>query len=534
MNVHLFDEVLLQDGASGIVKFIGEVRGKEGIFYGVDIKKGEGKNNGCIKNRRYFRTKKDANSGRFTTLSKIEKTSKTSKSVVFTIGDKIKCLSLGTTGIIRYVGIPEFDKTAKTVHFGLELKDAKGAHDGTLYSSYLSKKISYFKCDPNHGVYIKMKEVKVHYVGHGDAQNDEDEMQNDTKTDFDGKDMEIARLRRQITNLQESQEITEDRTSKLEMYYQDEYEKLLKEYSSYKQEARQNSTALPSAAGTVSDEKYQELVQQFSEYKEESHNALQKVIESEQERYALLKQAYDDMAAKQKQSESVESERASKLEAIYQKEYEKLMKEFAEYKLEHEEKDNVPANIQEELEKLKQEHGELREKYEKATEKIRSLTEKKKNKEESKENESSQSLHSTSTPSNNMYSTEYLEKELEELRSKQKTKKSKKQRISGMLTKFAANDINSASMILKEMLKQWDSQFISTNSRVDLLKNCVDILKVIGNTMDSSTKNEDLDASIKKLMEIIRSSRDSQDSAIASVASELYDEDIVLQFMMQY
>ena len=76
--VHLFDEVQLNDDAIGICKFIGEIKGKKGVFYGVDIKKGEGKNNGTIKNKRYFRTKNNKETGRFTQISKIIKTTKTS------------------------------------------------------------------------------------------------------------------------------------------------------------------------------------------------------------------------------------------------------------------------------------------------------------------------------------------------------------------------------------------------------------------------------------------------------------------------
>lgn len=111
LDVHLFDEVQLNDDAVGIIKFIGEVKGKKGVFYGVDVKKGGGKNNGTIKNKRYFRTKNNRESGRFTQLSKIIRTSKTSKSIPFTIGHTVHCPQLNTTGIIRYVGIPAFDKT---------------------------------------------------------------------------------------------------------------------------------------------------------------------------------------------------------------------------------------------------------------------------------------------------------------------------------------------------------------------------------------------------------------------------------------
>ena len=110
-DVHLYDEVELVDESIGICKFIGEIKGKKGVFYGVDIKKGEGKNNGCIKNKRYFRTKKDKQTGRFTQIAKIIRSSKTSKSIQFTVNHLVHCPDLNTTATIRYVGIPAFDKT---------------------------------------------------------------------------------------------------------------------------------------------------------------------------------------------------------------------------------------------------------------------------------------------------------------------------------------------------------------------------------------------------------------------------------------
>ena len=163
LDVHLYDEVTLIDEVVGIVKFIGEIKSKKGVFYGIELKQGKGKNNGCIKNRRYFRTKKDKQTGRFTQITKIIKTVKTEKSIRLTLGDSIDCPHLNTTAIIRYVGIPAFDKKQNTVYFGVELLEPVGDCDGSLFSAYLGKKVSYFKCNDKHGLYLKQSEVSIMY-----------------------------------------------------------------------------------------------------------------------------------------------------------------------------------------------------------------------------------------------------------------------------------------------------------------------------------------------------------------------------------
>merc|ERR1712228_556927 len=96
-----------------------------------------------------------------------------------------------------------------------------------------------------------------------------------------------------------------------------------------------------------------------------------------------------------------------------------------------------------------------------------------------------------------------LEKELEALKSTQQQNKDSKHRISGVLNKFVATDINSATVILKEILKHWDSKYISAKSRVDYLNNLGGILSIIANTMDMSKKNESLDPLVNKVLDII-------------------------------
>ena len=108
----------------------------------------------------------------------------------------------------------------------------------------------------------------------------------------------------------------------------------------------------------------------------------------------------------------------------------------------------------------------------------------------------------------------------------------KKHRISGVLN-IAAADVNSATLILKEILKQWDSQFISKKSRVEYLNNFVGILKVISNTIDMNEKNIELDPIVKNVLDIIQTTRDSKDESLKKTAVGLCQNDIILQFMMR-
>eukprot|EP01084_Bolivina_argentea_P305363 527528_1 len=478
IDVHLFDEVILADKAVGIVKFIGEVKNKNGLFFGLDLKKGKGKNNGCIKNRRYFRTRKDKENGRFTQLSKIVKHTKTLKSIPFTVGDTLQCPQLNTTAIIRYVGIPAFDKTMKTVHFGIELAEPKGDCNGEIYSAYLGRKISYFKCESNYGLYIKSTEITVNYASND--KNTENQKQFDNNTYDDEK----------ATDNNQSDEIRRQQIETLTNNESD-YEQLLKEYNEYKSNAERDKYKM--------DEIEKEL---------QETNAL---LNNKTEEINDLKQELNGQKDRN--------------------EYDKLLVEFNEYK----EKYNIIEQVEEKedinelklmIKKLTDSNNKWKDKYNKMKQKVSKLT----------GQNLSNGKHAGNNSVNNIavsseYSTELLEKELEALRSKSKT--NKKQRLSGVLTKFAATDAKSAIIILKQILKQWKSQFISKNSRVEYLKNFEQILSVIGNSMDVNTKNDELDPIIKQVVDIIQKCRDDNDNSIRNTAAELCQNDIILQFMMR-
>ena len=115
LSVHYNDKVKLKDGSQGSVKFIGEVTGKDGVYYGVDLVKGTGKNNGTVKKEVYFKTRGGKKSGIFCRHSKIKTAKPTEYSVKFTVGDHVMVKSKGN-GVVRFVGVPFFSKVPKPVY----------------------------------------------------------------------------------------------------------------------------------------------------------------------------------------------------------------------------------------------------------------------------------------------------------------------------------------------------------------------------------------------------------------------------------
>eukprot|EP01084_Bolivina_argentea_P021917 40730_1 len=82
---------LKKDGLVGVVRFVGEIQGKKGVFYGVELDEAKGKNKGSVAKVQYFKCGKSK--GLFVKKPGILKTnSKNNKDAPrVTVGDKIKC-----------------------------------------------------------------------------------------------------------------------------------------------------------------------------------------------------------------------------------------------------------------------------------------------------------------------------------------------------------------------------------------------------------------------------------------------------------
>ncbi|KAK9449508.1 uncharacterized protein V1518DRAFT_416189 [Limtongia smithiae] len=68
-DIHVGDLVYASAGQRGVVLFIGNVHGKAGVFAGIDLVNGQGKNNGSVDGVRYFTTSSPT-SGLFIPISK--------------------------------------------------------------------------------------------------------------------------------------------------------------------------------------------------------------------------------------------------------------------------------------------------------------------------------------------------------------------------------------------------------------------------------------------------------------------------------
>ncbi len=130
----------------GVVKFVGSIKGKNGIFYGIELDKANaGDNNGDFKNITYFTTARKK--GIFVKKSAITKTSsKNNTAQRVTVGSNVNVTKSDCVGCVQFIG--ELQSKAG-IYYGIQLKEPKGKNNGTL------KGRIYFECDENCGVFVK-------------------------------------------------------------------------------------------------------------------------------------------------------------------------------------------------------------------------------------------------------------------------------------------------------------------------------------------------------------------------------------------
>jgi len=173
MRYQLDDHVMLKDERSGIIKYIGNVRGARGEWFGIKLDGSfVGKHDGQVKGKRYFKCAK--NKGVFvkkekisqllprrklSTLRKLSVTSMSSPKSLqetefkFQIGTRIQCDN--RVGTVKWVGI-----LARVPYLGVELDDGyEGKNDGSLRGK------QYFKCRAKQGIFWKPDWVQ-YWVGY--------------------------------------------------------------------------------------------------------------------------------------------------------------------------------------------------------------------------------------------------------------------------------------------------------------------------------------------------------------------------------
>jgi len=142
------DRVKLKDGLLGVVRFMGEIKGKKGVFYGVELDDAKGKNDGSVNKVAYFKCK--AKKGVFTTKAKIAKTNSkpNAKAPRVEVGDVVKCTKAGCKGTIKFIGTP-YSVKSSGVFYGVALEKAKGKNNGTVKGRW------YFDAKDKHGTFLQ-------------------------------------------------------------------------------------------------------------------------------------------------------------------------------------------------------------------------------------------------------------------------------------------------------------------------------------------------------------------------------------------
>eukprot|EP01083_Nonionella_stella_P317969 1160091_1 len=223
------DRVKLRDSnLVGIVRFIGEIKKKADIYYGIELDEAKGKNDGSISRIHYFRCA--SKHGLFIQQSQILKTnSKYNPDVPrATVGDTVYIKKFNCNAVVRYIGSPEFRSKATkmsrsksitayskeqitsasrskalskcpdvtctspsskrskfaefalcNIWYGVELPFAKGKNNGTVQKKW------YFECDAKHGSFVRKEQIKLI---ENEVEHDEEEKELETTSTPKGSD----------------------------------------------------------------------------------------------------------------------------------------------------------------------------------------------------------------------------------------------------------------------------------------------------------------------------------------------------------
>ena len=152
MDICIYDRVTLHNGMTGTVQFMGMIEGKDGIFYGIKLDEAQGKNNGTFDDVRYFQC--DNKCGIFVTANKIKSSIPTQHNQALprvSIGDKVHVKHKRQHGILRFVGIVEFQQGC---WYGVELDDPLGKNNGCVDDR------QYFECEQYYGIFCQSNHIE--------------------------------------------------------------------------------------------------------------------------------------------------------------------------------------------------------------------------------------------------------------------------------------------------------------------------------------------------------------------------------------
>ncbi|ESP02457.1 hypothetical protein LOTGIDRAFT_224824 [Lottia gigantea] len=194
-DINLEERVIVAGQRKGTVKFIGETKFASGTWYGIELDKPAGKNDGSVSCERYFTCQ--PRHGVFAPLSRIQNSNESLDTISWgAVSERLDRKSLGTQsfnllpwsftqssdskasafdswqcssislklevnmsvlcnnelGVIRYIGPTEFGDGN---WLGVELRTAKGKNDGSVQGK------RYFTCRPDHGLLVRPSRVSV-------------------------------------------------------------------------------------------------------------------------------------------------------------------------------------------------------------------------------------------------------------------------------------------------------------------------------------------------------------------------------------
>eukprot|EP01084_Bolivina_argentea_P314198 544206_1 len=137
----------------GFVRFIGAIKNKRGIFYGIELDEPKGRNNGSFGKIEYFRC--DMHHGLFVKKTFIARTlipKSNLKTPRVTVGDKVFVIDKNCNGIIKYIGTPYF---VDNIYYGIELDRSIGTCNGTVNKRWC------FNCESNYGIFVQCYEFNI-------------------------------------------------------------------------------------------------------------------------------------------------------------------------------------------------------------------------------------------------------------------------------------------------------------------------------------------------------------------------------------
>jgi len=139
------DKITLKKGnMKGVVRYVGALPGKYGVWYGVELQHAKGEHNGSVRNVAYFTAKR--NRGVFIKNHEISLTDQTGNDAPrISVGDKVRVEKYGCNGVVRFIGETHIKSG---IWYGVELKKPVGKHNGVI------QRREYFHCKWKHGVFV--------------------------------------------------------------------------------------------------------------------------------------------------------------------------------------------------------------------------------------------------------------------------------------------------------------------------------------------------------------------------------------------